>query len=136
MGMFDEIKCKYPLPVTEFQNTRFQTKDTPAQACDLYEIREDGTLWYENYDQEDQSERGIWIKNHPDQEPPEELKGLRGFIGCGAKVNRRWEQVIFTGEICFYEALGKDYTGWIEFSAYFENGKVVRLNLIAHKNPD
>lgn len=60
MGMFDDIKCKYPLPLNGANDLVYQTKDTPAQFLDKYEIREDGTLWHENYDIEDQSEAAFW----------------------------------------------------------------------------
>ena len=53
--MFDDINCSYPLP-GKVRPRSFQTKDTPAQYLDLYEIREDGTLWHEDYDIEDQSD--------------------------------------------------------------------------------
>ena len=48
MGMFDDIKCKYPLPLDGANALDYQTKDTDAQNLDNYEIREDGTLWLEN----------------------------------------------------------------------------------------
>ena len=48
MGMYDDIVCKYPLPLPEdtkgFVPLRFQTKDLD-NAFDCYEISEDGTLW-------------------------------------------------------------------------------------------
>ena len=46
--MYDNLRVKYPLPVA--QHGDYQTKDTQAQFCDLYELREDGTLWRECYD--------------------------------------------------------------------------------------
>ena len=48
MGMFDTIECLYPLPVAGANRRTYQTKDTPSQQCEHYEIREDGTLWYED----------------------------------------------------------------------------------------
>lgn len=135
MGMFDNIKCKYPLPVERANDLDYQTKDTPAQFLDLYEIREDGTLWHESYDVEDNSEGTKWEAANPDRELelPEEMKGLSRLIGCMTRVNQRWEEIKdFTGEICFYTTLLPKHSGWIEWSAYFENGKVVRMNLIKH----
>jgi hypothetical protein len=48
MGMFDDVVCKYPLPLPEdpkgYCNDKYQTKDFD-NAMDVYEIREDGTLW-------------------------------------------------------------------------------------------
>lgn len=49
MGMFDRVRCRYPLPWFEVQEVVWQSKDTPAQFLDQYEIREDGTLWHEAY---------------------------------------------------------------------------------------
>lgn len=137
MGMFDEIKCRYPLPIEGANALDYQTKDTPAQYCDLYEIREDGTLWHEDYDTEDQSEAAKWKAANPGKELPEELKGWRSFCGCMTRVNKRWEQVAdFIGELRFYTTLPPKHSGWIEWSAYFEAGKLVRLNLIEHRNAD
>lgn len=45
MGMFDYIKCKYPLPVEGANERSFQTKDTPSQSLDHYEIKENGMLF-------------------------------------------------------------------------------------------
>ena len=125
MGMFDEIRCLYPLPLEGANAHTYQTKDTPAQLCDLYEIREDGTLWHEEYDLEDQSD--------PNAE------GIARIFGMCARVNERWEPVDLTGEIRFYDFRASDPLdfskdeGWIEWSAYLEHGKVVRLNLIENR---
>lgn len=114
MGMFDNIKCSYPLPIEGLENEVFQTKDTPAQFLDTYEIREDGTLWHEEYDIEDKSDRS--------------KKGIERMFGCMSRVNERWEQVTnFTGEIRFYTSID---TRWIDFSAYFVNGKLNQLHII------
>jgi hypothetical protein len=136
MGMFDDIKCSYPLPVEGANALNYQTKDTPAQYCDLYEIREDGTLWHQVYDTEDQSEAGKWKKENPGKDLPESLDHLLSFCGCAARVNARWEQESdFIGEIRFYTTIAPNNSGWIEWSAYFEGGKVVRMNLITHELP-
>ena len=124
MGMFDEIRCLYPLPLDGANARTYQTKDTPAQFTDLYEIREDGTLWHENYDLEDQSD-------------PTKT-GIERIFGMCARVNERWEPVDFTGEIRFYDFQQDDLgpsgpSGWIEWSAYFTKGKLVALNLIENR---
>ena len=49
MGMFDEVICHYPLPWPEVQDSIWQSKNTPAQYLERYEIRADGTLWHEAY---------------------------------------------------------------------------------------
>lgn len=38
MGMFDNIKCKYPLPVDGANALDYQTKDTDAQQLDNYDL--------------------------------------------------------------------------------------------------
>jgi hypothetical protein len=106
MGMFDYLTCKSPLPLPEYQESAFQTKDTPAQYLDKYEIREDGTLWH----QEDRSEYGVNTRWVP--------------------VSK------FTGEIRFYGPCGgfsAKATGWVEFSAYFVSGTLNQIHVLAHE---
>ena len=122
MGMYDEIQCKYPLPVEGANAHNFQTKDTPAQFLDHYEIREDGTLWHEVYD----------IEDHSDPK----AEGIAAFMGCMTRVNNRWiQETDFTGEICFYDSCGADHTGWIEFSTYFVKGQLKQLEIITNRPP-
>lgn len=129
--MFDDIRCLYPLPVDGANKLDYQTKDTPAQFCDQYEIREDGTLWHEDYDTEDRSDRGKWMTDNPGKEPPEIFDTIGSWCGCMTRVNRRWVQVAFRGELQFYTNLGK--TGWIEWSAYFVDGKLNQIHLSEHR---
>lgn len=92
MGCFDNIL---------YNGDWYQTKDTPSQFQDNYEIR-DGTLWYEDYDTEDQSDP--------------EAKGIERLRGIWTKVNLRWRPCPeFTGEIVFY--MDSEC-----YSAYFVNG--------------
>ncbi len=100
MGMYDKVKCLYPTPWPDSKEVEYQTKDTEAQYLDDYEIREDGTLWHEDYDLEEHSD-------------PKAV----GW-GCMTRVNQRWvQEVDFTGQLEIY---GGDYT--ILF--WFRNGKV------------
>lgn len=91
MGMFDEIRCKMPLPAeldVEHREHWFQTKSLGCE-MDYYEIREDGSLWFEAYDIDDQSDPNA-----------EGLDALRGMM---TRVNKRWEKLSdFFGEIRFY----------------------------------
>jgi hypothetical protein len=110
MGMYDTLRCKYPLPAEGANDLEYQTKSTPAQGLDEYEIREDGTLWYREYDVE-------WVKD-------EEYSFTSSVM---ARMNLRWEQVEdFTAEIRFYHW----NKGRIEFSAYFVKGQLKHLELI------
>ena len=141
--MFDYIRCKYPLPVEgandlDFQaKLEYQTTDIPKQFLDVFEIREDGTLWVKDYDFEDQSERGKWLKDHPGEpEPPFDF--WKSWVWSMTPTNERWLRVEdFIGEIVFYTSVGERKNGdyrWIEFSAYFNKGQLKELNLI--KNGD
>ncbi len=121
MGLFDYVNCKYPLPIEGANALDFQTKDTDAQFMDSYEIREDGTIWHEVYDTEDRSDP--------------KATGLSALMGMATRVNKRWEQDIFTGEIVFYGSIGNDYkTGTrVEFSAYFADGKLMHLHDLSNQ---
>ena len=117
MGMFNYLRCHYPLPGEGTNELEFQSKDTRAQLCDQYEIRADGTLWHQNYDTEDRSD--------PNAE------GLEALLGMCTSVNHRWEQDFMTGEVSFYTSVGKwPNDQWIEFSAYFVKGQLKQLELI------
>ena len=83
MGMFDTLEIKYALPWPEVQDsTEWQSKDTPTQNLDNYELREDGTLWHEAYDER-------WV-----EDPSDQLSG-----GYTRKDNKRWEQIELDGEV-------------------------------------
>ena len=108
MGMFDYIRYK---------GKQYQTKDTPNQWMDTYEIRDDNALWVEKYDSE-------WINE------PEALFG--GYLN---QKNHYWEQLKdFTGEILFYEYDGKGTD--IEISSYFVNGELKNLVVLKNVTPE
>nr|MCU0973836.1 hypothetical protein [Burkholderiales bacterium] len=116
MGMFDWVRCTYPLPAGAPVDG-YQTKDTPRQFLDHYEIREDGTLWREDYDIEDHSDPSA--------------TGIMRIVGCMARVNERWiQEDDFTGEVRFYGSRTPLGTEW-DFSAYFVKGKLRHLEQIA-----
>lgn len=130
MGLFDYVHCKYPLPVEGANALEFQSKDTDAQYMEHYEIREDGTLWHEEYDTVDRSD-------------PNAPKGsLESICGMASRENKRWVPCAdFTGEVCFYtswrEHNDPEYTaGWIEFSAYFKSGALKELNILNNTPPE
>ena len=70
MGMFDEVVCRYPLPWPEVQDATWQSKGTPAQYLDQYEIRADGSLWHLAYTQrfEDLPNDSIGFRIHHDDQ--------------------------------------------------------------------
>lgn len=111
MGLYDDVRCKYPLPVEGANALSFQSKDTPEQFMHLYEIREDGSLWHQGRDM-GQETLGPW--SH-----------VSGF----------------TGEIVFYSSWDNNWNkvrhncGWIEFSSYFVNGQLKELHLMKNDPP-
>ena len=112
MGMFDELKCKYLLPDPIHNTLDYQTKDTPAQFLDEYEIREDGTLWHEEYDLEDRSDPNA--------------KGVMKLAGFMTKVNRQWHFLSdFTDCIRFYTH--DENKRWIQYAALFDHGKLIKI---------
>jgi len=44
MGMFDHVRCEYPLPEPELQDELFQSKDTPVQGMVNYLVTREGEL--------------------------------------------------------------------------------------------
>jgi hypothetical protein len=107
MGMFDYVTYK--------GHSDWQSKDTPAQGLDMYEIRDDGTLWYEDYDAE-------WVD-----------QGSR-FGESMVKSNQRWEFCKeFDGVIRFYRSADNHKT-WIEYEALFMDGKMLKIKQI-HNEP-
>ncbi|HQF36479.1 MAG TPA: hypothetical protein PLL26_02450 [Candidatus Dojkabacteria bacterium] len=118
MGVFDNLRCLYPLPTErDLKKEIFQTKTTPYQSLALYEIREDGTLWCENFE---------IIKN------PDHTDGTK-LSERYLRINNKWEFVDdFIGEIRFYTVCNSD-NHFIQFSSYFVNGKLKELHLIEDK---
>lgn len=118
MGMFDELQCHYPLPVEGAKGLTFQTKDTPAQFIEKYEIREDGTLWHQIYDIEDRSD--------PNAE------GLLRMAGCLSRGNSRWEREYLSGAMRFYTSKGDE---WLEFIALFLEGVLREVRRVEEEQP-
>ena len=116
MGMFDEIRCLYPLPdgFVPKGGAVAQTKDTDAQSLDLYEIRADGTIWQEVYDIEDQSDPSA--------------EGLMRYAGCMTRVNKRWEPSTHHGLLHFYY-YSRDLATSHEYDALFDHGKLLKIEV-------
>lgn len=104
MGLYDHIKCNYPLDKKHIQNEQFQTKSLNC-LMEEYEITEGGWLF-----KKCEMVEG-WDFNQLDE--PEIMK--------------------VTGEIVFYTFRTRKYedkhkTYWYEYSAYFKGGKLKELN--------
>jgi hypothetical protein len=114
MGMFDYIRCEYPLPDPEYQDLDYQTKSLDRQ-LNSYTITEDGRLlWhYVQYEIIPEHQR------EPPLSPPvfREVEGSREDI-----------EMLFHGTINFYmtypEDMKDDEYEWVEYQACFTHGKV------------
>jgi hypothetical protein len=105
MGMFDTIRYK---------NQEYQTKDTPEQGMEMYEIRGD-ELWYKEVERE-------WVKDDD-----------AIFGGYLQEISHEWKFCSdFDGLIRFYredkESGGYKNDAWIEYRALFMDGKIIKIN--------
>jgi hypothetical protein len=119
VGVFDYVNCKYPLPVPGTQDLEYQTKDTPEQYLESYEIREDGTLWCLDKVRE-------WRVD------PTALLG--GYLDT---ISEAWRQLAdFTGELRLIASYGPPASSgaginWITYSAYFVRGQLKHLETVS-----
>ena len=104
MGMFDYVN---------FEGKQYQTKDTPEQTMDTYEIRGD-ELWWRKVQYE-------WFEDKDSM-----------FGGYLNEVSHEWlfcEK--FDGVIDFYrqdaDNGGWENDAWIEYHSLFNNGKMIKL---------
>lgn len=110
MGMFDYIRCSYPLPIEiPAWMGRFQTKDLTCYLQE-YEITTDGLLVCLS----DPAEN--WSDYHGDLEFYES----------------NWSISTAEGVMYTTEGTGPDYIS-IEFVARFTNGKVDRIAVVSHE---
>jgi len=108
MGMFDEVRVLWPLPWPEMQDATWQSKDTPVQYLDHYEIREDGSLWHKAYDPryEEDAEAPFGFVIHHD--------------------NERWEREPFVGELEVHGGIQREGepNRWYSVRFWFRDGLV------------
>lgn len=96
-----------------YEGKQYQTKDTPQQCIDTYEIRGD-ELWWRKVEYE-WVEKKDWI-----------------FSGHLNEVSHEWLFCDrFDGVIDFYredkDNGGWEKNAWIEYHALFNNGKMIKL---------
>lgn len=132
MGMFDVIKCEYPLPLPEdlgecegldWEEIEFQTKSFGAESAMLnsgiFSISGDGQIYLEKFK----------IKFDEDESHP--FGGKNELIPDGV------EKQEFTGEVDFYHVhMGKEEDYWMEFKAIFWKGDLKELTLSEWKKED
>src|SRR4051812_2228837 len=103
MGMFDDLRCEYPLPADGANALSYQTKDTPNQCLDQFVICADGTLCEEI--RKDGGKR---------------LEPVADFLG---------ELRFYTFEKDGLDP--RDPGAWVEWSSYFVGGKLQQVHLIS-----
>jgi hypothetical protein len=122
MGMYDDIVCKYHLPLPEdtkgFHPCGFQTKDLD-NALDCYEIREDGTLWLRECERE-----------YTDGDP--NGKTFLERFGIVKETKVWWTHVKLTKSIDMYDYQHGEgeYDYWVVFSIQFVDGVINKINLV------
>jgi len=128
MGMYDDIVCKYPLPLPEdtkgFHPCGFQTKDL-ENALDCYEIREDGTLWLRECERE-------YIDGDP------KGKTWSEKIGLVKETKVWWTHVKLTKTINMYtyQHGEGEYDYWVEFVIEFVEGVINKITLLKFNATD
>jgi len=128
MGMYDDIVCKYPLPLPEdtkgFHPCGFQTKDL-ENALDCYEIREDGTLWLRECERE-----------YTDGDP--KGKTWAEKIGIVKETKVWWTPVKLTKTINMYtyQHGEGEYDYWVEFVVEFVEGVINKITLLKFNATD
>jgi hypothetical protein len=124
MGMYDELKCEYPLP-EKYQNLSFQTKSL-GNFLDKYVISKDGELIVYSFDWE----------HVPDEERPyfgtPEWDKLN-WVGSMKTIPNEPRKIDHTGEVRFYSFFDND-EGWIEFVAFFSKGKLIHIEMTEENN--
>ena len=127
MGMYDELKCEYPLPekFIKYQDKLFQTKSL-GNCLSRYFISKEGQLIEQTHD---------WLAV-PDEERPyfgkpqwEQLS----WIGSMKTVPQEPTKLNYTGEIRFYTS-DEESDSWIEFTALFVKGRLMYLEPTQENN--
>lgn len=128
MGMFDTVRCVYPLP--HHQDAEFQTKDLAylvhdecmlGGLMDDYEITAEGRLRVHRHERE-------WV------EDPEAFLG--GYL---TSVKDWWEDVPDVhGDILIYRSERRPDGGWdwAEFKVRFTHGVVEAVSNVAVSSPE
>jgi hypothetical protein len=122
MGMFDEIRCEYPLQDPAHNKLSFQTKDL-ENVLDNYTITKEGRLLREAYDAE-------WVEEDPAVVAKKKAEGRLCFGGHIKRSNIRMEDQNYHGYITFYDNIkGKDGAEdeWVEYKAKFTDGTLVEV---------
>lgn len=117
MGMYDHIRCEYPLPDPIVQDELFQTKSL-HRVLDEYTIASDGRLILHEvrYEPVPAEDRPFYGTDEWDENPFLQL------IGSLRSVPLDDVSVPYHGDIVFYTSLDADGRKWFEYRARFTEG--------------
>lgn len=130
MGMFDYLRCDYPLPddppewvKRDNEKFSFQTKDTPRQWMERYIITSDGKLIHQavDYIETPLEERPHYGEPDFATSPVLQLAGCTRAVPLGDV----W-LYDYHGDLFFYTS-GKDVSDWYEYRARFSEGKLLSI---------
>lgn len=107
MGVFDYLRCEYPLPGPGNDGREWQTKDTPAMYLEEYTITVDGRLVHTR-------------ASHGD-EPEGFCSNFTGEV----RFYDAWDRTA-----------PPERSGRIEYSAYFRDGRIRELHCVVQRKPD
>ena len=110
MGMYDEIKCDYPLPDAHMQNRTFQTKSFDC-LLDRYTISDEGRLIHNTHTLELTPEDKLPYPDTP-------------FIGMYTRVETGPVDTEYHGDVFFYDWDDRSNSDLIEYQARFTDGQL------------
>lgn len=128
MGVYDRIRCEYPLPDAAVQDAEFQTKSLHPQMSQ-YTITADGRLVHhmERWESVPEEERPAY--GTPEWDDP-----LAQNFGAVRTVPMGDVEIPLHGDIRFYASKGEranDTFKWFEYEAHFESGRLQYVKRIA-----
>lgn len=111
MGVYDNVRCKYPLPDAEAQDLEYQTKSTFAPYLENYVITQDGRLLKEEY-------------NIREEQAPDSPVGCRLL-----REHCRWVEADFRGELEIYTTVRQpdESLRWYSYLLWFKDNRVADL---------
>lgn len=121
MGMFDDIRCDYPLPDPAHNQLSFQTKCL-ENVLDHYTITVEGRLLREAYDAD-------WVAEDPEVYAKKKAEGKFTLGGYINRTNIHMEDTNYHGFVTFYDNVrvaGKE-AEWVQYKAKFTDGKLVEV---------
>jgi hypothetical protein len=117
MGLFDYIKCEYPLPEGAPNVAEFQTKDAQEDPyMETFRITKEGRLIHETCQ---------YVEVPKSERPYPNEKGLMGLAGSIRSFNTGDRDTGFHGSLNFCG--NSDNSEWVEFVCLFKDGTLIDI---------